>query len=73
MVSYYLDISGIKITTKHAEKFFKSASDQSVDYGFPFRLEDVKVLNLALKFILMIQGPYYYLGNPAFDKQPESY
>jgi tetratricopeptide (TPR) repeat protein len=71
MVSYYLGyIRDKKYDKTNAEKFFKAASDQSVDYGFPFRLEDVKVLNLALKYHPDDSRPYYYLGNLLFDKQP---
>jgi tetratricopeptide (TPR) repeat protein len=54
-----------------AEKYFKAASDQSVDYGFPFRLESVKVLNLASKYYPEDAKPYYYLGNLLYDKQPQ--
>jgi tetratricopeptide (TPR) repeat protein len=72
MVSYYLgyiqDKNGNRVD---AEKFFKAASDQSVDYGFPYRLEDVKVLNLASKYHPDDAKPYYYLGNLLYDKQPQ--
>ena len=72
MVSYYLGYIRDKAGDKpNAEKFFKAASDQSIDYGFPFRLEDVKVLQLALKYNPDDAKPYYYLGNLLFDKQPQ--
>ena len=72
MVSYYLGYIRDKAGDKtSAEKFFKAASDLSVDYGFPFRLEDVKVLQLALKYNPDDAKPYYYLGNLLFDKQPQ--
>jgi tetratricopeptide (TPR) repeat protein len=70
-ISYYLgyfqDRKGEKA---EAEKFFKEASDQSVDYGFPFRLETEKVLNLASNYNPIDARPYYYLGNLLYDKQP---
>ena len=44
----------------------------SIDYGFPYRLEDVKVLNCALTYNKNDAKPYYYLGNLLFDKQPEN-
>ncbi|MEI6049710.1 MAG: DUF5107 domain-containing protein [Bacteroidota bacterium] len=72
LISYYLgyiqDHNGNKSA---AEEYFKDASDQSVDYGFPYRLEDVKVLNLALKCNSSDAKPYYYLGNLLYDKQPQ--
>jgi tetratricopeptide (TPR) repeat protein len=71
-VSYYLGY----IQDKHgnraeAEKYFKTASDQSVDYGFPYRLESEKVLMLASKYRPDDAKPYYYLGNLLYDKQPQ--
>ena len=72
MVSYYLGYIHDKNGNKAmAEKYFKAASDQSVDYGFPFRLEDVKVLNLASKCHPDDAKPFYYLGNLLYDKQPQ--
>ena len=41
-----------------------------VDYGFPFRLESVKVLELASKYNPDDAKPFYYLGNLLYDKQP---
>jgi tetratricopeptide (TPR) repeat protein len=71
LVSYYLGYIMDKNGNKaEAEKYFKEASDQSVDYGFPFRLEDEKVLNMASKYHPNDAKPYYYLGNLLFDKQP---
>jgi len=73
MVSYYLgylmDKSGNKA---EAGKYFKEASAQSVDYQFPFRLEDVKVMNLVSKYDPNDAKPYYYLGNLLYDKQPQT-
>lgn len=72
MVSYYLGYLKDKIGNKtKAEKYFKEASDLSVDYGFPFRLEDVKVLNLASEYHPNDAKPWYYLGNLLYDKQPQ--
>jgi tetratricopeptide (TPR) repeat protein len=66
-LGYFLDLKGKKA---EAEKLFKAASEQSVDYGFPFRLETVKVLECATKYHPADAKPYYYLGNLLFDKQP---
>ncbi|HAQ20547.1 MAG TPA: hypothetical protein DCR40_15155 [Prolixibacteraceae bacterium] len=72
MVSYYLGyIQDKNGNMTEAEKFFKAASDQSVDYGFPYRLESIKVLNLASKYHPDDAKPYYYLGNLLYDKQPQ--
>ncbi len=72
MVSYYLAYIRDKIgNSAEAEKLFKEGSDQPVDYGFPFRLEDEKVLNLASKYHPADAKPFYYLGNLLFDKQPQ--
>jgi tetratricopeptide (TPR) repeat protein len=71
MISYYLGfISDRNGNKTDAEKFFKEGSEQSVDYGFPYRQEDVKVLELASKYYPDDAKPYYYLGNLLFDRQP---
>jgi tetratricopeptide (TPR) repeat protein len=71
MISYYLGYIQDHFGNKsEAEKYFRDASAQSVDYGFPFRLEDIKVLNLASKYLPQDARPYYYLGNLLYDKQP---
>jgi len=72
MISYYLGyIQAKKGEKDEAEKFFKEASSQPVDYGFPFRLESVDVLELATEYNPEDSRPYYYLGNLLYDKQPE--
>jgi tetratricopeptide (TPR) repeat protein len=71
-VNYYLGYIQDKNGNRSgAEKFFKDASEQSVDYGFPYRLESVKVFNLASKYHPDDAKPYYYLGNLLYDKQPQ--
>ncbi len=71
MISYYLgyiqDMNGNKT---EAEKLFKEASVQTVDYVFPYRLEDIKVLSMALKYDPADSKAAYYLGNLLYDKQP---
>ncbi len=72
MVSYYLGYLQDKNGNKpEAEKYFKEASGMSVDYEFPFRLEDVKVLNLVSEYDPNDAKPYYYLGNLLYDKQAQ--
>jgi tetratricopeptide (TPR) repeat protein len=71
MISYYLGYLQAKKGDKdEAKKFFKEASTIPVDYGFPFRLESVKVLELATEYNPEDSRPYYYLGNLLYDKQP---
>lgn len=72
MISYYLGyIQDKKENKTEAGKFFDEASAQSVDYGFPFRLEDEKVLKLAASYRPDDAKPLYYLGNLLYDKQPQ--
>ena len=50
-INYYLGyIQDRKGNKTEAEKYFRAASDLPVDYGFPYRLESVKVLELASKY-----------------------
>lgn len=73
MISYYLGYLQDKKGNKtEAAKYFKEASAQPVDYGFPFRLEDAKVLALAAKYHPEDAKPLYYLGNLLYDKQPKA-
>ena len=71
-ISYYLGYLQDKNGNKtEADKYFKAASALSVDYGFPYRLESEKVLNLASKYHPEDAKPYYYIGNLLYDKQPK--
>jgi tetratricopeptide (TPR) repeat protein len=70
-LNYWLGyIQDKKGNNAEAEKIFKAASALPVDYGFPYRLETVKVLDLASKYHPDDSRPYYYLGNLLYDKQP---
>jgi tetratricopeptide (TPR) repeat protein len=71
IISYYLGyLSDLQGNNKTAEQYFTSASAQSVDYCFPFRLETIKVLETALKYNPSDGKAYYYIGNILFNKQP---
>jgi len=71
-INYYLGyLQDKKGNRTEAEKYFAAASGLPVDYGFPFRLESVKVLELASRYNPGDAKPYYYLGNLLYDKQPE--
>ncbi len=72
IVSYYLGYIADKTGDRQeAAKYFKSGSEQSVDYCFPFRLETINVLETALRYTPGDSRAYYYLGNILYDKQPE--
>ncbi len=71
MIKYYLGfLEDRKGNKAEAEKYFRAASGLPVDYGFPFRLETVKVLTLASAYLPDNSRPYYYMGNLLYDKQP---
>ena len=66
-LGYFQDLKGNNV---EAEKRFKEASELSVDFGFPFRLESIKVYETALKYNQKDSRADYYLGNLLYDKQP---
>ncbi|HAH23615.1 MAG TPA: DUF5107 domain-containing protein [Prolixibacteraceae bacterium] len=71
-LSYTLGyLSDLKGNKEEAVKWIKEGSAQSVDFGFPFRLETVKVLELAIQYTPNDAKPCYYLGNLLFDRQPQ--
>jgi tetratricopeptide (TPR) repeat protein len=67
-LGYLMDRKGSKA---EAEKYFEQASDLPVDYGFPYRLETVKVLDIASKYRPDDAKLPYYMGNLLYDKQPQ--
>lgn len=72
IIYYYLGyLSAMKGNRDKAVKYFSEGSAQPVDYGFPFRLETVKILLMASEYNPEDSRPYYYLGNLLYDKQPE--
>jgi tetratricopeptide (TPR) repeat protein len=71
-ISYYLGyLEDKKGNKSEAEKHFREGSAQSVDYGFPYRLESEKVFSLASQYLPSDAKPYYYMGNLLYDKQPQ--
>lgn len=71
MIVYYLGfLANRKGDRESAARFMREASDMPVDYGFPFRAESVKVLELASEYLPGNARPWYYLGNLYFDRQP---
>ncbi|HLN72234.1 MAG TPA: DUF5107 domain-containing protein, partial [Prolixibacteraceae bacterium] len=68
LLGYLADYKGQK---EEADKYIHEGSLLPVDYGFSFRLEMVKVLELASEYYPKDARPYYYLGNLLYDKQPK--
>ena len=72
MIHYYAGYLSGKISDeKNKNIFYKNASQQPLDYCFPFRLESVKVLTDAVNSNPRDAHAHYLLGNNLFDWQPE--
>ena len=54
-----------------AKAWFTKAENGSIAYVFPFRLETIKALDKALKYLPEAYNTWYYLGNLYYHKQPE--
>jgi tetratricopeptide (TPR) repeat protein len=54
-----------------ASRYFHLAAQMPADYVFPFRLEEVKVLEAAIESNPGDARAHYYLGNLLYDRQPE--
>ncbi|MCF8225482.1 MAG: DUF5107 domain-containing protein [Bacteroidales bacterium] len=55
-----------------AREYFETASKQSPDYCFPFRLESIGILKTAIKVNRTDPKAPLYLGNLLFDLQPKN-
>jgi tetratricopeptide (TPR) repeat protein len=53
-----------------ASKYYHLAAQTPTDYVFPFRLEEVKVLEAAMQANPADAHAPYYLGNLLYDRQP---
>lgn len=72
IIQYYLGYIKSKFGNKDESiKLFKSAQNLSTDYCFPYRLETVKILQVALENNPKDGKANYYLGNILYNKQPE--
>ncbi|MBL7110760.1 MAG: DUF5107 domain-containing protein [Bacteroidales bacterium] len=67
-LGYYNHLSG---KVSQAEADFRYAMSLSPDYVFPFRLESIDVLELAMKVNPDDSRAPCYLGNLLFEMQPE--
>jgi tetratricopeptide (TPR) repeat protein len=54
-----------------AARYFHLAAQMPTDYVFPFRLEEVKVLEAAMQANPGDARAPYYLGNLLYDRQPD--
>jgi tetratricopeptide (TPR) repeat protein len=71
-IVYYMGyIDHLKKNKDAAGLLFSDASAMPVDYGFPYRLETLKVLKIASEYDPQNSRPHYYMGNLLYDKQPE--
>lgn len=71
-LTYYRGyLNHLKNNKSAAGMFFNEASSMSVDYGFPYRIETLKVLQTAAEYDPLNSKPLYYMGNLLYDKQPE--
>ncbi len=72
MIYYYLGYYWLqKGDETKALEYFKTASEQSSDYCFPFRLESIHVLAEAIRINRSDSRAPYYLGNLLYEMQPE--
>ncbi|HEX2974752.1 MAG TPA: tetratricopeptide repeat protein, partial [Bacteroidales bacterium] len=70
-MTYYMGyIEHLKGNKRAAGLYFSEASGMPVDYGFPYRMETLRVLQTAGEYDPMNSRPWYYLGNLLYDKQP---
>jgi tetratricopeptide (TPR) repeat protein len=72
IIQYYLGYIKSKFGNKdEALKLFKNVQKLSTDYCFPYRLETVKILQVAIENNSKDGKANYYLGNILYNKQPE--
>jgi tetratricopeptide (TPR) repeat protein len=72
MLYYYLGFAHEKKGDKgKATEYYAQAMTMPPDYCFPFRLEEIDILNAAIAANPNDARAYYYLGNLLYDNQPE--
>jgi tetratricopeptide (TPR) repeat protein len=70
MVYYYLGYFYVQLLQEEAAlRYFKEAGAMSSDYCFPHRIEDIGVLETAMKMNPEDAKAPYYLGNFWYDKR----
>lgn len=69
---YYLGYFwNMKGDSQKATEYLRKASGESPDYCFPFRLEEIEILETVMKLNPSDAKAPYYLGNLLFEPQPE--
>lgn len=63
MVNYYMAYCKILSNSPGSELYLDAASKAPTDYCFPFRLEEIDILNSAIKANPSDARAHYYLGN----------
>lgn len=72
MLYYYLGyLYGQLGDAKKAAEYCKTASEKPNEYCFPFRAEEVDILNFAQSIDPTDSFAPYYLGNMLYERQPE--
>ncbi len=72
LVYYYLGfINNEAGNETSAKNFFAKGAGLPTDFCFPYRLETIDVLKMAMKYNENDAKAAYYLGNLLYDKQPE--
>lgn len=73
MAYYYLGYLADQTGDRsRASEYYKEASALPVDFCFPYRFEEVNILETALKYFPDDAKPNYYLGNLLYDHQPDA-
>jgi tetratricopeptide (TPR) repeat protein len=72
MLYYYLGYYWSKLDNKEkAQQYFAQAQKKPYIYCFPFRDEEVNILNEAIAYNPKDAMAFYYLGNLYYELQPE--
>lgn len=72
MIYYYLGYFQAKQGDKaKALSYYQTASKMPSDYCFPFRAEEIDILQDAVKLNFTDAKAHYYLGDLLYEKQPE--
>ncbi|HJZ41844.1 MAG TPA: DUF5107 domain-containing protein [Bacteroidales bacterium] len=67
-LGYFWNIRG---DARKATEYLLKASEESPDYCFPFRLEEIEILETVMKLNSSDAKAPFYLGNLLFEPQPE--
>jgi tetratricopeptide (TPR) repeat protein len=69
LVGYYLSrLNGLVGNTRNAKAHGLDAAKERRDYCFPFRLEEISILEHAIRLNPKDSAAFYYLGNLLYDR-----